>query len=246
MSRYRDRLPDACVPLAEHPLAEPVHHLAVVQVPDRAAATARSTPPGSAGACTTRCRATASPPSATFADGPLPVAERAAERSSRCPCPRRSPRPRSSGSAPCSQEVVDDRRHHQAEGERPRDDEPHAARGSRPERVPCQDGRARRPAGAAPTVRPPARTDPRAASPDGRRRDQAPRSGSRSGRRRATARAPAVAGPGAARARCSSGWARGRLARSPTACRRCTPRRPTSSTRSRRSSRPASCARTAT
>jgi dTDP-4-amino-4,6-dideoxygalactose transaminase len=40
MSTYRSALPDACVPLAEHPLAEPVHHLAVVQLPDRAAATA--------------------------------------------------------------------------------------------------------------------------------------------------------------------------------------------------------------
>jgi dTDP-4-amino-4,6-dideoxygalactose transaminase len=40
MRGYRRGLPDACVPLAEHPLAEAVHHLAVVQVPDRDAVTA--------------------------------------------------------------------------------------------------------------------------------------------------------------------------------------------------------------
>jgi dTDP-4-amino-4,6-dideoxygalactose transaminase len=40
MRGYRRGLPDACVPLAEHPLAEPVHHLAVVQVPDRDVVTA--------------------------------------------------------------------------------------------------------------------------------------------------------------------------------------------------------------
>ena len=40
-SSYRQPLPAWCVPVAVHPHAEPVHHLAVVQVPDRAAAAAR-------------------------------------------------------------------------------------------------------------------------------------------------------------------------------------------------------------
>jgi dTDP-4-amino-4,6-dideoxygalactose transaminase len=40
MKRYRDHLPSGVEPLAEQPLAEPVHHLAVVQVPDRGALTA--------------------------------------------------------------------------------------------------------------------------------------------------------------------------------------------------------------
>ncbi|MCW0215174.1 MAG: DegT/DnrJ/EryC1/StrS family aminotransferase [Pseudonocardia sp.] len=39
MARYRAALPPGCVPLAVQPAAEPVHHLAVVQVEDRAAAT---------------------------------------------------------------------------------------------------------------------------------------------------------------------------------------------------------------
>jgi dTDP-4-amino-4,6-dideoxygalactose transaminase len=38
--RYRAHLPAWCVPVAVHPAAEAVHHLAVVQVPDRDAATA--------------------------------------------------------------------------------------------------------------------------------------------------------------------------------------------------------------
>jgi dTDP-4-amino-4,6-dideoxygalactose transaminase len=40
MSTYRDGLRDTCVLLAEHPLAEPVHHLAVVQLPHRETAIA--------------------------------------------------------------------------------------------------------------------------------------------------------------------------------------------------------------
>lgn len=40
MRSYRERLPQWCNPVAVHPKAEPVHHLAVVQVPDRAAVTA--------------------------------------------------------------------------------------------------------------------------------------------------------------------------------------------------------------
>ncbi|QNG55607.1 DegT/DnrJ/EryC1/StrS family aminotransferase [Pseudonocardia petroleophila] len=39
MERYREHLPADCVPVAQHPLAESVHHLGVVRVPDRAAAT---------------------------------------------------------------------------------------------------------------------------------------------------------------------------------------------------------------
>ena len=40
LARYREVLPDWCAPVAVHPEAEAVFHLAVVQVPDRAAATA--------------------------------------------------------------------------------------------------------------------------------------------------------------------------------------------------------------
>ncbi len=39
VERYRHRLPSWCVPQAVDPAAEPVHHLAVVQLPNRAAST---------------------------------------------------------------------------------------------------------------------------------------------------------------------------------------------------------------
>jgi dTDP-4-amino-4,6-dideoxygalactose transaminase len=39
VERYRQMLPEWCTPVSVHPVAEPVYHLAVVQVPDRAAAT---------------------------------------------------------------------------------------------------------------------------------------------------------------------------------------------------------------
>jgi dTDP-4-amino-4,6-dideoxygalactose transaminase len=40
MARYREQLPPSIIPVATHPDGEPVHHLAVVQVEDRAAMTA--------------------------------------------------------------------------------------------------------------------------------------------------------------------------------------------------------------
>lgn len=40
MARYRERLPTTCLPLAVHPLANPVYHLAIVRVPGRARVTA--------------------------------------------------------------------------------------------------------------------------------------------------------------------------------------------------------------
>lgn len=43
---YRDLLPASCAPVATHPLAEPVHHLAVVQVADRGRVTAGLTEAG--------------------------------------------------------------------------------------------------------------------------------------------------------------------------------------------------------
>jgi dTDP-4-amino-4,6-dideoxygalactose transaminase len=43
MDRYRQHLPTTCRPIATHPAAEPVHHLAVVRVARRDAVTARLT-----------------------------------------------------------------------------------------------------------------------------------------------------------------------------------------------------------
>jgi dTDP-4-amino-4,6-dideoxygalactose transaminase len=40
MNRYRRHLPAWCRPIATHPAAEPVHHLAVIRVASRAAVTA--------------------------------------------------------------------------------------------------------------------------------------------------------------------------------------------------------------
>jgi dTDP-4-amino-4,6-dideoxygalactose transaminase len=80
MSSYRRGLPDACVVPAEHPLAEPVHHLAVVQVPDRDAATAALDAAGIGWGVHYPVPCHRQPAFRDFADGPLPVTERAAAR----------------------------------------------------------------------------------------------------------------------------------------------------------------------
>jgi dTDP-4-amino-4,6-dideoxygalactose transaminase len=80
MSGYRRGLPDACVPPAEHLLAEPVHHLAVVQVPDRAAAIAALDAAGIGWGLHYPVPCHRQRAFRDFADGSLPVTERAAER----------------------------------------------------------------------------------------------------------------------------------------------------------------------
>ncbi len=80
MQRYRERLPTACVPLALHPKAEPVHHLAVVQVPDRAAAIAALDAAHIGWGLHYPVPCHRQPAYVGFADEPLPVTERAADR----------------------------------------------------------------------------------------------------------------------------------------------------------------------
>lgn len=80
MARYRDRLPADCVPVAEHLLAESVHHLAVVQVPDRAIATRALDEAGIGWGVHYPVPCHRQPAFAEFAGEPCPVAERAAER----------------------------------------------------------------------------------------------------------------------------------------------------------------------
>ncbi len=78
MRRYRERLPAACVPVADHPLAESVHHLAVVQVVDRAAATAALDAAGIGWGLHYPVPCHRQPAFTEFADGALPVTELAA------------------------------------------------------------------------------------------------------------------------------------------------------------------------
>jgi len=78
MQRYRERLPAGCTPLAEHPRAESVHHLAVVQVPDRLAATTALDAAGIGWGLHYPVPCHRQPAFAEFADGPLPVTECAA------------------------------------------------------------------------------------------------------------------------------------------------------------------------
>ncbi len=78
MQGYRELLPDWCVPVAVHPKAAPVHHLAVVQVPHRAAVTAAldAAQIGWGVHYPNPCHR--QPAFAEFAGGELPVAEAAA------------------------------------------------------------------------------------------------------------------------------------------------------------------------
>jgi dTDP-4-amino-4,6-dideoxygalactose transaminase len=80
MRRYRERLPAGCLPLAEYPRAEPVHHLAVVQVADRAAATAALDAAGIGWGLHYPVPCHRQPAFAEFADEPLPITELAAQR----------------------------------------------------------------------------------------------------------------------------------------------------------------------
>jgi dTDP-4-amino-4,6-dideoxygalactose transaminase len=80
MATYRDRLPPRVSPVVDHPLAEPVHHLAVVQVPDRGKAIAALDAAGVGWGIHYPVPCHRQGAFAEFADDPLPVAERAADR----------------------------------------------------------------------------------------------------------------------------------------------------------------------
>ena len=80
MQRYGERLPAGYTPLAQHPRAESVHHLAVVQVANRAEATAALDAAGIGWGLHYPVPCHRQPAFADFADGPLPVTEMAAAR----------------------------------------------------------------------------------------------------------------------------------------------------------------------
>jgi dTDP-4-amino-4,6-dideoxygalactose transaminase len=80
VERYRRGLPPWCTPLAVDPAAEPVYHLAVVQVPDRPSVTAALDAAGIGWGLHYPVPCHRQPAFAGYADGPLPVAEAAAER----------------------------------------------------------------------------------------------------------------------------------------------------------------------
>jgi dTDP-4-amino-4,6-dideoxygalactose transaminase len=80
MTCYRSWLPGECIPLAQHPEAEPVHHLAVVQVPERAAAIAALDAAGIGWGLHYPVPCHRQGAFDDYADDVLPVTERAAER----------------------------------------------------------------------------------------------------------------------------------------------------------------------
>ncbi len=80
MAQYRDRLPLEYTPVACHPAATPVYHLAVVQCPDRAAATAALDAAAVGWGVHYPVPCHRQPAFADFAHEPLPVAEHAASR----------------------------------------------------------------------------------------------------------------------------------------------------------------------
>lgn len=80
VERYRQNLPSWCVPVARDPAAEPVYHLAVVQVPDRPTVTSALDANGIGWGLHYPVPCHRQPPFARYADGPLPVVEEAAER----------------------------------------------------------------------------------------------------------------------------------------------------------------------
>jgi dTDP-4-amino-4,6-dideoxygalactose transaminase len=80
VERYRRGLPPWCTPIAVAPGAEPVYHLAVVQVPDRPAVTAALDAAGIGWGLHYPVPCHRQPAFAAYADGPLPVVEAAAER----------------------------------------------------------------------------------------------------------------------------------------------------------------------
>jgi dTDP-4-amino-4,6-dideoxygalactose transaminase len=80
VERYRVGLPSWCVPVAAHPDAQSVYHLAVVQVPDRAATTRTLDAAGIGWGIHYPVPCHRQPAFAESAIGPLPVAEAAATR----------------------------------------------------------------------------------------------------------------------------------------------------------------------
>ena len=80
VQRYRAGLPPWCVPVAVHPAAQSVHHLAVVQVPDRAGATRALDAAGIGWGIHYPVPFHHQPAFARYAGERLPVAEAAAER----------------------------------------------------------------------------------------------------------------------------------------------------------------------
>jgi dTDP-4-amino-4,6-dideoxygalactose transaminase len=80
MGSYRHGLQGCCVLIAEHPLAEPVHHLAVVQVPEREAAIAALDAAGIGWGLHYPVPCHRQDAYRDFADEVLPVAEHAAGR----------------------------------------------------------------------------------------------------------------------------------------------------------------------
>jgi dTDP-4-amino-4,6-dideoxygalactose transaminase len=80
VERYRRDLPSWCVPVAEDPAAEPVHHLAVVQVPDRRRVTSALDAAGIGWGLHYPVPCHRQPAFAQYTDEPLPVVEAAAER----------------------------------------------------------------------------------------------------------------------------------------------------------------------
>ena len=80
MRRYRAQLPRWCVPVSVHPAAEAVHHLAVVQVPDRAVVTPALDAARIGWGVHYPIPCHRQPAFAEFADEPLPVVEAAARQ----------------------------------------------------------------------------------------------------------------------------------------------------------------------
>ena len=80
VERYRAQLPVASRPLDVHPSAEPVHHLAVVRVEDRGAVTDALDAAAIGWGVHYPVACHQQPAFEEFADGPLPVAEHAADR----------------------------------------------------------------------------------------------------------------------------------------------------------------------
>jgi dTDP-4-amino-4,6-dideoxygalactose transaminase len=79
MERYRQQLPPSCQPVTTHPLAESVHHLAVIRVQDRAAVTAELARHRIGWGVHYPIPCHRQPAYAEFVES-LPVAERAAEQ----------------------------------------------------------------------------------------------------------------------------------------------------------------------
>jgi dTDP-4-amino-4,6-dideoxygalactose transaminase len=80
MERYRIALPPGCRPVAVHPAADPVHHLAVVEVNDRQRITRALRDGGIGWGIHYPVPCHRQPAFAAFSGESLPVAERAAER----------------------------------------------------------------------------------------------------------------------------------------------------------------------